>query len=180
MKPALLYLVNALSQLYIAMFVLRFALQWVRGSYQTPLAQVVMRITSPLVVPARRFLPSVRRIDVPTLVVLIALEGIATLLLYLIAGLTLVWPIFVVSVLLRLVALALWMLWGALLIYVILSWVAQGGYHPLAATLATLVDPVLRPLRRIVPPIAGLDLTPLIAMIVIYAAILALPAFPFV
>jgi YggT family protein len=87
--------------------------------------------------------------------------------------------LFVGSVLLRLVGLTLWIYWGALLIYVILSWVVQ-GYHPFAAALATLVDPLLKPVRRIVPPIAGFDLSAMLVMIALYAVILALPRFPFV
>jgi YggT family protein len=179
MQRSLIYIVNALSQLYIAMFLLRFILQWVRGSYQSPLSQVVMKVTGPLVIPARRVLPSVRGIDVPTLVLLIALEAISTLLLYLIARYPLVIDLFVGSVLLRLVALTLWVYWGALLIYVILSWVVQ-GYHPLAATLGTLLEPLLRPVRKVLPPVAGFDLSPMLVMIVLYALILALPSFPFV
>jgi YggT family protein len=179
MRSSLLYLINALSQLYIATFLLRFIMQWIRGSYQTPLAQIVMKVTSPLVVPARRVLPSVRGIDLPTLVLLLALEGAATFLLYVIAGYPLIAPLFVGSVLFRLVALMLWIYWGALLVYVILSWVVQ-GYHPLAYALGALVEPVLKPVRRIVPLVAGFDLSPMLVMILIYAVIIALPRFPFV
>jgi YggT family protein len=179
MQRSLIYIVNALSQLYIAMFLLRFMLQWIRGSYQSPLSQIVIKITSPLVVPARRVLPSVRGIDVPTLVLLIALEAIATFLLYLIAQFPLELDLFVGSVLLRLVALTLWLYWGALLIYVILSWIVQ-GYHPLADALGALLEPLLRPVRRILPLVAGFDLSPMLVMIALYALILALPSFPFV
>lgn len=179
MQRSLIYIIDALSQLYLAMFVLRFLMQWIRGSYQSPLAQIVMKVTSPLVVPARRILPSVRGVDVPTLVLLIALEAAVTAALYLIAAYPLEVDQFVGSVLLRLVGLTLWVYWGSLLVYLILSWVAQ-GYHPLADALGMIVGPVLRPLRRIIPPIAGFDLSPMIAMILIYALILALPRYPFV
>ena len=64
------------------MFALRFILQWIRAGYQNPLAQFVLQITEPLVVPARRVLPSVRGIDLPTLIVIFALECVATLLLF--------------------------------------------------------------------------------------------------
>lgn len=179
MRNALIFIVDNLSDLYVAMFLLRLILQWVRGSYQTGLSQFVMRITGPLVVPARRLLPSVRRIDVPTVVVVIVLECVASLLLYSIAGLPLLPDVFAGTVLLRLVSLTLWLYSAGIFIYVILSWVVQ-GYHPVAATLATLVDPLLRPARRIIPPIAGLDLSPMLVLILLQAAIIALPRLPFV
>src|SRR5215471_20008538 len=85
MQSSLIFIVDSLSGLYIATFVLRFVLQWIRAGYQSPLAQFVLQITAPLVVPARRLLPSIRGIDLPTLVVIIALECIATLVLFSIA-----------------------------------------------------------------------------------------------
>jgi YggT family protein len=138
-----------------------------------------MRVTAPLVIPARRILPSMRRVDVPTLVVLIALECIATLLLYSIGPVPLVPELFIGSVILRLVTLTLWVYVGAIFIYAILGWVAQ-GYHPLADALGTLLDPLLRPARKIIPPVAGLDFSPMIVMILLYALIIALPRWPYV
>jgi YggT family protein len=179
MQAPLIFIVDSLSRLYIAMFVLRFIFQWVRGSYHTAFGQIVLRITSPLVVPARRVIPSVRGIDVATLVVTIALEVAATIVLYLIARVPLNVDWLVASVLLRLVSLTLGIYCLAILIYVLLSWIVQ-GYHPVADSLGTLIDPLLRPARRIIPPVAGLDLTPMIVTILFYALIIALPRFPFV
>src|SRR5262245_44963906 len=105
MQNSLIFIVEALSNLYISMFVLRFVMQWIRASYQNPLAQFVLRITAPLVVPARRMLPSVRGLDVPTLVVAIGLECVATALLFLIAGFLPSAEMFIGSVVLRLINL---------------------------------------------------------------------------
>jgi YggT family protein len=175
MYSSLIFVVDALSGLYISMFALRFILQWIRASYQSPLAQFVLEITAPLVVPARRVLPSIRGIDLPTLVVIVVLECVATLVLFSILG---VWPpvdTFVASVLLRLVTLILWIYCSALFIYVVMSWLAGHVYNPSAATLAAVVEPLLRPVRRLVPPIAGLDVSPVIVLIVLQAVIYALP-----
>jgi YggT family protein len=100
------------------------------------------------VIPARRVLPSVRRVDLPTLVVLLALESIATLLLYLIGPFPLRLDLFVGSVVLRLVSLTIWVYWGAILIYVLLGWVVQ-GYHPIADALGTLIGSAR---AQIIPP----------------------------
>src|SRR5215471_9337573 len=118
MTQSLLFIVDALSGLYISMFALRFILQWVRASYQSPLAQFVLQVTAPLVVPARRVLPSVRGIDLPTLVVIVLLECVATLLIFTIAGFVPSVDVFAAAVLLRLVTLVLWIYCVALFIYV--------------------------------------------------------------
>jgi YggT family protein len=175
MTQSLLFIVDALSGLYISMFVLRFILQWIRASYQSPLAQFVLQVTAPLVVPARRLLPSVRGIDLPTLVVVFVLECVATLLLYALVGFVPAIDAFLVTVLLRLVALTLWLYCTALFIYVVLSWLGGGMYNPSAATLAEIVEPLLRPFRRLLPPIAGFDVSPVIVLVLLQAVIYALP-----
>jgi YggT family protein len=174
MQSALIFLVKTLSDLYLLTFLLRFILQWVRAGYYNPLSQFVLRVTSPLVIPARRVLPSVAGLDVPTLVVLIILEGIVTWLLTSLAGFSLPIPTLLLYVLLRLVALTLWFYTMALLAYVILSWFGGGGRNPFAAVLSELVEPVLRPVRRLLPPIGGLDLSPMLVMLLCQTAIIAL------
>ena len=72
---------QTIGDLYLLTYLLRFVLQWVRADYYNPLAQFVLKVTNPLVVPARRLLPSAGGIDLPTLVVLIALEALVTWLL---------------------------------------------------------------------------------------------------
>jgi YggT family protein len=180
MRNSLIFIVDALSNLYISMFVLRFVLQWIRASYHNPLAQFVFRVTSPLVVPARRMLPSVRGLDVPTLVVAILLECIATALVFSIVGLTPSVQTFIGSVVLRLLRLTLWLYCGMILIYVIMSWVAARQYHPVGAALSEILEPILQPVRRLVPPVAGVDLSPLIVVILLQAIIIALPSLLFV
>ena len=78
-------------------------------------------------------------------------------------------------VLLRLVSLTLSLYTWTILVYVILGWISPGGYHPLTMILAELNEPVLRPIRRLLPPISGLDLSPLLAVILIQALSLAIP-----
>ncbi|HUO68727.1 MAG TPA: YggT family protein [Gammaproteobacteria bacterium] len=175
MTQSLLFIVDALSGLYISMFALRFILQWIRASYQSPLAQFVLQVTAPLVVPARRLLPSVRGIDLPTLVVIFLLECVATLLLYAIVSFVPPIDAFLVTVLLRLVTLTLWLYCTALFVYVVMSWFGGGMYNPSAATLAEVVEPLLRPFRRLLPPIAGFDVSPVIVLVLLQAVIYALP-----
>jgi YggT family protein len=175
MQSALIFLVKTLADLYLLTFLLRFIMQWVRASYYNPLSQFVFKVTNPLVVPARRVLPSVAGLDTPTLAVLVILEIAVTFALLRLAGLNLPIPELLFYSFLRLVALALWFYIGALLIYVLLSWFGDRGRNPMAALLGELVEPVLRPARRLLPPIGGLDLSPLIVMLLLQAALIALP-----
>jgi len=175
MQGALLYLVKTLADLYLLTFLLRFILQWVRASYYNPVSQFVLRVTAPLVVPARRVLPSIAGLDTPTLAVLVLLEALVTWGIIKLAGLTVSAGSLALFTLLRLVALALWFYFFALLVYAVMSWFGDRGRNPLASVIAEVVEPVLAPVRRIVPAIGGLDLSALIVMLLCRAALIALP-----
>lgn len=173
------FLVKTLTDLYLLVFLLRLIVQWVRADYYNPFSQFILKVTNPLVLPARRILPSAGRIHLPTLVVLVLLEGAATYILLVLAGFMPDPATFLYLVGIRLIRLVIWTYTIAIFIYVILSWVAQAGYNPIALVLGQIVEPVLGPVRRIIPPIAGLDLSPLIVLILLQAASIALrvPAF---
>lgn len=179
MLNALLFVIKTLADLYLLTFLLRFIMQWVRADYYNPFAQFVVTVTNPLVVPARRLIPSVAGLDTPTLAVLIALEALMTWALTALIGITLPPGTFVLYVLLRLVNLTLWFYLFAIFIYVILSWIGQRQYSPIGALLGQLVEPLLSPARRLIPPIGGLDLSPLLVLIVIQAITIALPLPPY-
>ena len=176
MRSSLFYLVKALGDLYLLAFLLRFLLHWVRADFYNPFTQAIVQITNPLVRPASRFIPTSRNMDVPTLAVLVLLEGILTWLLLRIGGVpsgTLApLPLLIVF---RLVSLALWFYSVSILVYVILSWVGPRTRHPIAVVLADLNEPILRPARRLIPTIAGLDLSPLLVLILVQAAFRLLP-----
>ncbi len=178
MQNSLIFIVKTLSDLYLLTYLLRFILQWVRADYYNPIAQFVLRVTNPLVVPARRMLPSVGGVDLPTLVVLLVLECAVTWLLLTLYGASTPFLNLLYLALLRLIMLALWFYAIAILVYVVLSWVGQRHGSPVASLLADIVEPVLRPVRRILPPIAGLDLSPLLVLIALQAVIIALPLPP--
>lgn len=175
MRDSVFFLVKVLSHLYLLLFLLRFIMQWIRADFFNPLAQFVVRATNPLVVPARRLIPATANFDLPTLVVLVVLQGVVIWALTAIVAV----PIDIVSlvqlVVFRLVYMTLTLYTWTILIYVILSWISPGGYHPLAMILGDLNEPVLRPFRRLIPPIAGFDLSPLLALILIQAIALAVP-----
>jgi YggT family protein len=178
MVNAAFYLVKTFSDLYLLTFLFRFVLQWVRADFRNPLSQFIVRATNPLVVPARRLIPSVGEVDVPTLVVLALLQCLVTWLLIAIIGASVAIETYFLYVVLRLISLTLWFYSISILVYVILSFFAQASYSPIAMLLGQVVGPVLRPVRRILPPVGGLDLSPLVVLILLQALriLLQLPA----
>jgi YggT family protein len=173
MQDSLLFLVKTLTDLYILTFLLRFVLQWIRADFYNPFSQFILRATNPLVAPVRRVVPSVGGVDTATLLVLVVLQSIANWMLLAITGRSLPPLLFAREVVLSLVYLTLWMYSIAILVYVVLSWIGQSYGNPIAHILGQLVEPVLRPFRRIIPPIGGLDIAPLLALIIIQALMIA-------
>jgi len=176
---ALLFLIRTLGDLYVLTFLLRFLLQWVRADFYNPLAQVIVRVTTPLVRPARRFIPSAGNVDLPTLVVLIVLEALLIGAILAILSIQVSAAMFVLFVIVRLISSTLWLYMVSIIILVVLSWIAPGGYHPIGRLLAELTEPLMRPARRLLPPMGGLDLSPMLVIIALIAVRIALPLPPF-
>jgi YggT family protein len=176
MGAALIYIVDTLLSLALCVVMVRLLLQLTRADFRNPLCQAVVRLTNPLIMPLRRVLPPVGKVDSASVVavLLVATVKVASLLALSdmsLAGMPLVW---VRAVLTEILRTLLWTYFYAIVLYTILSMIAPGGYSPLQSVLASLCEPVLRPIRRISPPIAGLDLSPLWACILIQAILILL------
>ena len=172
---SLIFLVRTIGDLYLLTFLLRFIMQWVRADFYNPLAQFVVKATNPLVVPARRFIPSAGGADLATLLVLIILEAMLTWTLLFLGSLSVTTNQFLLLVPLRLINLTLWFYTVSIFVYVLMSWFTQAGYSPISRMLAELNEPLLGPVRRLLPPIGGLDLSPLLVLILIQAVRVAVP-----
>jgi len=176
MQNALIFIVKTLLELYIITFFLRFILQWVRADFRNPVTQFFVRITNPLVVPARRMIPSIRGLDTATIVIIVLLELVITVILVNLTCLNQAYFIQIIGlVLLRIVYMTLRIYLFVIFIYVLLSWISPGTFSPVASLLASIAEPVLRPFRRLIPPIAGFDLSALFALIAIQAVTMLLP-----
>ena len=171
---ALVFLIDTFSRLYMLTFLLRIMLQVAHADFHNPISQFIVQVTNPLVVPARRLIPSVRRFDFPTLVVLFLLQLIFSLIILVLQGYgpgagQLLW-----IAVFELLTAAVWTYVICIFGFVILSWFGQAGYHPIALFLGQIVAPVLRPARRLLPAVGGLDLSPMIVMIFLMATLIAL------
>lgn len=164
---ALSYLVSTLISLYVTAVMLRLLLQWVRADFYNPVCQFLVKVTNPVLVPLRRVIPSIGRLDTASVLLMLALEVVGVWFLSLMSPLE--WSpaqIFWFSVV-SLVAMLLWTYFILILVMVVLSWVGQRMRHPIIPLIYQLTEPVLRPIRKFIPPIAGIDLSPLFALIVI-------------
>lgn len=170
---ALLYLIDTLLSLAQLCFLLRLLLQWARADFRNPLLRAIVQLTSPVLVPLRRLLPAIGRLDTASVLVVIALALLRVSLAGLLsgAGLPPLLPWAAVAVL-QLIRLVLWTYFFAIFLYATLSLIAPGTYSPAQGLLNSLCEPVLRPFRRLIPPLANLDLSPLWAGILIQALLI--------
>lgn len=166
LSASAVFLVKTFFDLYIGALLLRFLLQVVRADFRNPFSQFLVKITNPVVIPLRRLIPGMGGMDMASLLIVLALQVVKMLLLGVIAGrLSSVAGLAVLS-LADLIELLLTLYTATLILQVILSWVAQGTYNPLANVLHSLNEPLLSPVRRLIPAIAGFDLSPIGVLIV--------------
>ena len=166
MQDAVTFVISTLFDLYVVTFFLRLALQWTRADFRNPLAQFLLRVTNPVVLPLRRFIPAIAGLDTATILGMLAVQSLATALLVPLACLGGAEPGQVMTLaLLRLAHLILRTYSMLLLVYVIMSWVGPGTYNAAAKILASIAEPVLEPFRRLIPAIGGLDISPVFALL---------------
>ena len=173
---ALIFIVDTLLSLALFVVLARLLLQWARADFRNPIAQAIVRLTNPLILPLRRVLPPIGKVDTASVVAVILVAIIKRGILFALTGYgTPGLELWVQAVAVELVQALLRTYFYAILLYALLSLVAPGGYSPMQSLLATICEPVLRPFRRLIPPIAGIDLSPLWAVIAIQAILLLLP-----
>jgi YggT family protein len=172
---ALIYIVQTLLSLVLFAFMARVLLQFARADFRNPLAQAVVKITNPLVMPLRRVLPPIGKVDTASIVAVVIIATLEVVIVNKLAA-YFVPDLFtwVRLIVMEIITTALEAYFWSILIYTLLSMVAPGGYSPVQALLGALCEPILRPFRKIIPPIAGIDFSPMWALIAIRALIILL------
>lgn len=159
------FLLTTLVDLYIMLVMVRFLLQWLRADFYNPISQFLVKATNPPLQPLRRLIPGIAGLDMAAVVLMLLLKLLGLGLIMTLRG----GPIEPLSLLLfslvALVELAFNVFLFAIIIQAVLSWVNPGNYNPVSALLQSLTAPILAPARRLLPPISGLDLSPLIAIL---------------
>jgi YggT family protein len=163
-NPAV-FLVQTLFGLYILAVMLRFLLQLVRADFYNPISQFLVKATNPPLKLLRRIIPGFGGIDLSSLMLAWLLKAIELFLVITIAGnsANLIAPF--IWAIPELIELLINIYLFGILIQVILSWVNPGSYNPATALLYSLTAPLMRPAQKILPPMGGLDLSPMLVMI---------------
>ena len=159
------FLVDALFGIYIFLVMLRFLFQLVRADFYNPLSQAIVTATNPPLRPMRRVIPPLGAIDTSTLVLMVLLQLLSTWITTSLVGVSAAPGGLIVIALAELVSKTVWIFIGAVIIQVIASWVAPGAYNPLLAIVDSLTAPLMQPIRRLIPPLGGLDLSPLFVIL---------------
>jgi YggT family protein len=173
---AIIFIVDTLLSLALFVVLARLLLQWTRADFRNPLCQAVVKLTNPLILPLRRVLPPIGKVDTASVVAVLLIATVEVGCIFALHGVGLPPPeLWIRQVLLEIARTLLRTYLVAIFLYALLSLIAPGGYSPLQSLLTTLCEPVLRPIRRVIPAIAGLDLSPLWAIILIQALLLLMP-----
>lgn len=164
---ALIFVIKSLGSLYLLVVLLRFILQLVRADFYNPISQFAVKATKPLLNPLRKVIPGFGGLDLASLVLALLVQLALLLVVLLLLGTNplnilsyvLAWSIIGVSV------LFVKIFFFALIASVILSWVAPGSYNPAVQLINQICEPLLMPIRRVLPSLGGLDISPIFAFI---------------
>lgn len=174
---ATLFLIQTIFGFYILAVMLRFLLQCVRADFYNPLVQFLVRITNPPLLPLRRIVPGYRGLDLASVVLVVALQLVEVLLVTLVLGQGVsFWGVLLLTLAELLKLLINIYLWSVV-IQALLSWFNPDPYHPATRLLTQLTAPLLRPARRWLPPISGVDLSPMLVIVALIFVSLLLQDF---
>nr|VFK41216.1 MAG: YggT family protein [Candidatus Kentron sp. SD]VFK46949.1 MAG: YggT family protein [Candidatus Kentron sp. SD]VFK78203.1 MAG: YggT family protein [Candidatus Kentron sp. SD] len=159
------FLIETLFGLYIMAVMLRFILQVVRADFYNPVSQFLIRITDPPLQHLRRVIPGLWGVDLALVVLLLALQSVEIWLVFGLFGEgTNFFGILILSAA-RLLGLAIHVFMFSIIIHVAMSWINPHVYNPMVGLLYSLTEPLLGPARRFVPPVSGLDLSPIMVIV---------------
>lgn len=165
----LVFILRTLGSFYLMIVLLRFLLQLVRADYYNPISRFIVKATNPLLVPLRRIVPGLGGVDFACLVLALLVQMLVLQALILLLGggwqnplLLLPWAF--IGILALLASVYFW----ALLIIVVSSWIAPYSNNPALSLLRQLIEPSLAPIRKILPNLGGIDLSPMIALMLLH------------
>lgn len=161
------FLVDVLFSLYIGAVVIRLLLGFARADFHNPLSQFLVKITNPVLVPLRRFIPAVGKIDSAAVVLALVLTFIKTSLLLLLTTGRAHFPASLFYAVGDLLTTIIWVYIIALILQAIMSWVGSAHGNPVAPLVNSLTAPIVRPIRKVVPLIGMMDLSPMVAILLL-------------
>lgn len=172
LQNALLFTIQTVFSFYIMIVLFRFMLQLVRADFRNPLAQFVVKITNPLLIPLRKIIPGYAKIDCAALVLALVLQAVELYLILVVKGFGVAASVASIGGLCiwsigELLDLTLAFLFFATLIQVVYSWLQPGQYHPSIMLLQRITDPLFTPIRRVLPNFGMIDMSPIVVIFLI-------------
>lgn len=165
-------LVNTLGGIYLLAILLRFLLQVAKADFYNPVSQAVVKVTDPMVRIFRHFIPGYRGIDFSTLLVALVFEAIAICVLIILyggsipgLGYIITWSF--VGVIYFIINIYFYAIVGSIIMSFVMMFSGSMNPHPILRLILQLTEPVMAPVRRIIPPLGGLDFSPIFIFIII-------------
>jgi YggT family protein len=165
LSQALAFLIDTLFGMYVILVLLRFLLQLTHADFYNPFSQFVVRVTNGPLLPLRRLIPGFFGIDFASAALLIMLEALKITLMALVERVVPHFTGILILSLADLIQLTLYVLIAAIFVRVLMGWVSPYGEHPFTDLAIHLTEPFMRPARRLLPLISGIDLSPVLVVI---------------
>jgi len=162
MNP-LVFLIDILFQLYATALLIRLLLQWVGADFYNPVSQFIIKITNPPVIPLRKIIPGIGGIDMATLLLAFLVLAVKTMIVFQTVEPLAIGIVALGQTLILIISIFLY----SIIIQAILSWVNPDPYNPAVSLLHSLTSPILRHFQKLIPPMGGVDLSSLFAIIVL-------------
>ena len=161
------FLIQTVFGLYILAVLLRLLLQWVRADFYNPVSQFLVKLTNPPLRPLRRIIPGWGGIDFASVLLLLILQMLEMFLVNTALGRAQPVPGLAVGAVIALLDLLVTIYVFSIIIQAILSWIAPATYNPVVSLIHSITEPLLAPARRLIPPISGIDLSPLAVLVLL-------------
>ena len=177
------FLIHITFTLYIYAIIIRLLLGLTGADFYNPFSQFILNLTSPILVPLRKYIPSIGRLDTAGIVLIILLKFAELSIRGLLAGSQASISSLLLPTIIGVIDLILNLLIFAIIILVIISWIApqiHAQNNPLASVLRSITEPLIRPARKLIPPIGIFDLSTLVVLLVLYSIKIFLHSYAFI
>lgn len=170
MTDPLIFIIDSVFSLYILAVMLRFLLQWCRAEFYNPISQFLVKITHPVLKILRRYIPPAGKIDTSSIVLALSLQMLADFLILFLKGFSISIGALALLSFGNLVSLLINVFIYAVFARAILSWLHPGSFNATMSLLHSLTEPLLETCRKFIPDFGGIDLSPLLALLLLQLA----------
>lgn len=167
MTDPVIFLIDTLFSLYILAVILRFLLQWCGAEFYNPISQFLVKVTHPPLRILRLYVPSMGKIDTSSLVLVLTLQMLADFSILLLKGVTISIGALTILSITQLITLLINIFIFAVFARAILSWLNPGAFQAASSILFSLTEPLLNTCRKFIPDLGGMDLSPLVALLLL-------------